>query len=484
MHMFAIRPYTTLEKEEEEEELPLPARSEVTPAILSAAERKMHVSNLKKGGRLEHKPLAFGFGCPLCTTFKTLSEEVIKRHLGNHIATAVHFRDYIICRCNLPCRVGGHFHCPFCYNTIIRKTCLPSHLTVCKKRTDLVKSVVLAYYAPFSPESQPSLDCSVSSVGSEHSYSLVPPESSETFDHSYAQGAPPETPTVPTDIGQQTSASKSDQEATAQRAPTDYSKHLSPDETTCQLCPDHPKLLELTLVTSNARIVGMQGVNQNVSTYNKRCPKCKLVYRYQEWRDGLHNFNDNIILTLQLCVYLRHNLKSGVSVSRVINSLEILLKVDFPATDLIFQGYCHFEALSNTENKSYPPSGVAKKRKRRSSLEASDPEQPDGEFHGENNMVSFWESLRLRMISQGFFEFLLQNPFVVSPTNGTWTPWFGTKTHKDNTDMEKAPLQRSIAEAHLDDENMAEKAFDNKRVCMADPIKFCVFQTSQNTGQQ
>ncbi|KAF6717403.1 hypothetical protein FQA47_013833 [Oryzias melastigma] len=31
---------------------------------------------------------------------------------------------------------------------------------------------------------------------------------------------------------------------------------------------------------------------------------------------------------------------------------------------------------------------------------------------------------------------------------------------------------------------MAEKACDNKRVCMADPMKFCVFQTSQNTGQQ
>lgn len=113
------------------------------------------------------------------------------------------------------------------------------------------------------------------------------------------------------------------------------------------------------------------------------------------------------------------------------------------------------------------------------SISVSDPEQPDGEFQGENNMVSFWESLHLRLISRGFLECEYldlntyffgvpqlfhvhvlhavpsQNPFVVGPTNGIWTLWLGMETHEDNTvlntEMEKAPLKRSIAEAQLDD---------------------------------
>lgn len=33
-----------------------------------------------------------------------------------------------------------------------------------------------------------------------------------------------------------------------------------------------------------------------------------MVFRYQEWTDGL-NFNVSVIITLQLCLYLRHNLQ-------------------------------------------------------------------------------------------------------------------------------------------------------------------------------
>lgn len=34
-----------------------------------------------------------------------------------------------------------------------------------------------------------------------------------------------------------------------------------------------------------------------------------MMYRYQEWQDGLHNFDDHIILSLELCLYLRANLQ-------------------------------------------------------------------------------------------------------------------------------------------------------------------------------
>ncbi|XP_078025800.1 uncharacterized protein LOC144463926 [Epinephelus lanceolatus] len=33
----------------------------------------------------------------------------------------------IICRCNMPCRDKGHFHCPFCDKTVIRKDFISPH---------------------------------------------------------------------------------------------------------------------------------------------------------------------------------------------------------------------------------------------------------------------------------------------------------------------------------------------------------------------
>jgi len=34
-----------------------------------------------------------------------------------------------------------------------------------------------------------------------------------------------------------------------------------------------------------------------------------MIYRYQEWQDGLHNFDDHVLLSLELCLYLRHSLQ-------------------------------------------------------------------------------------------------------------------------------------------------------------------------------
>lgn len=44
----------------------------------------------------------------------------------------------------------------------------------------------------------------------------------------------------------------------------------------------------------------MEGLVQDISIYNRRCLKCEVVHRYQEWTDGLRNFNGRVIITLQL----------------------------------------------------------------------------------------------------------------------------------------------------------------------------------------
>jgi len=38
-----------------------------------------------------------------------------------------------------------------------------------------------------------------------------------------------------------------------------------------------------------------------------------MVYRYQEWKDGLHNFDNHIFLTLELCLFLRENVTVSIN---------------------------------------------------------------------------------------------------------------------------------------------------------------------------
>jgi len=41
-----------------------------------------------------------------------------------------------------------------------------------------------------------------------------------------------------------------------------------------------------------------------------------MMIRYQEWEDGVHYFDDRVILTLHFCIYLRNCLQVIVQFSR------------------------------------------------------------------------------------------------------------------------------------------------------------------------
>ncbi|XP_026207900.1 uncharacterized protein LOC113156781 isoform X2 [Anabas testudineus] len=238
-------------------------------------------------------------------------------------------------------------------------------------------------------------------------------------------------------------------DTTAPRALTDYPVCLIPTEETCKLCQGHPRLEEGFLFTDKAVIVGMSGVQHNISTFNKRCPDCNMDYRYQEWRDGLHNFNDHVILTLELCLYMRHGLQCHMSVSRMISSLESFRGQRFPAVSIIFQAYCHFEALTDTEYSYtcyscgfFPPVVIMDiHRSRISKLEVSELKTPPEHFDGQHNAEVFWDSVQLEMISRGFFPTCSKNPFEVHPCYTHWAPWIGKETRKSdgllNTEFKK-----------------------------------------------
>ncbi|KAK1885480.1 Translation initiation factor IF-2 [Dissostichus eleginoides] len=69
-----------------------------------------------------------------------------------------------------------------------------------------------------------------------------------------------------------------------------YSRHLIPEERMCQHCPGNVPLSDPVLITHEAKILTKSRIVNDVSTYCKSCHQCGAHYRYQEWKDGLHNF--------------------------------------------------------------------------------------------------------------------------------------------------------------------------------------------------
>ncbi len=99
-----------------------------------------------------------------------------------------------------------------------------------------------------------------------------------------------------------------------------------------------------------------------------------MTYRYQEWSDGIHNFNDHILLSLHLCVFLKnpvqvsHNHKlfvllfsfvqcyiyiyffqNSTAVSRIMEILDATECGPFPKHEVVLQAYLHFEALTDLD---------------------------------------------------------------------------------------------------------------------------------------
>ncbi|KAJ8271012.1 hypothetical protein GJAV_G00121770 [Gymnothorax javanicus] len=71
------------------------------------------------------------YHCPICPKLKSFPLTKFARHLDVHVKNAIAFKDMFICRCNLQCRDVGHFHCPLCGRTIIRRIDMEVHLKVC-----------------------------------------------------------------------------------------------------------------------------------------------------------------------------------------------------------------------------------------------------------------------------------------------------------------------------------------------------------------
>lgn len=80
-----------------------------------------------------------------------------------------------------------------------------------------------------------------------------------------------------------------------------------PNETTCHYCCGN--LSDPKCVTSAAKLLTLKGLIQGISMNVKFCEACQMPYRYQEYCDGIHNFNDNWLMSLGICDMIRKHIQ-------------------------------------------------------------------------------------------------------------------------------------------------------------------------------
>ena len=117
---------------------------------------------------------------------------------------------------------------------------------------------------------------------------------------------------------------------------------IEPVESACPQCQSPSNL---HLVTEKAKIFGMRWVQDGVNVYKRVCQSCTFEWQYQEWQDGLHNYDNHTFLTFELCHHFRSSIQSHVAVGRATTILR--RNNDVPYPEDIYQIYLHFEALTN-----------------------------------------------------------------------------------------------------------------------------------------
>ncbi|XP_067249231.1 HMG domain-containing protein 3-like [Chanodichthys erythropterus] len=267
----------------------------------------------------------------------------------------------------------------------------------------------------------------------------------------------------------------------------DIPKHLIPEEEFCSQCPGPVRLSGPVLVTRNAKVAMLTGVVTGISTYCKKCSNCGMFYRYQDWMHGLHNFNDQLLLTVFLCIFIRNSVQAHVSVGRVHSILQRTSHVPYPKESEFFHAYLHFEALTHHDYNfsclkcgHHPPVVVMDlHRKGVFSVPVSDISEPHETYNGEVNSEDFWETLTMERIAAGLLKTGDRNPYNIKPNFEYWAPWIGRYTRKApivlNTEWQKVQstsaqdliTEMDITEERLSDELMKLKVADIRKLCKA-----------------
>ncbi|KAJ4934534.1 hypothetical protein JOQ06_007327 [Pogonophryne albipinna] len=399
------------------------------------------------------------YPCPFCS-YKTAERHSVINHIKNH-ATVKH-KEFTIARCGLKCRSTTHFHCCYCPATLIRRDQITKHLSSHSVLDNTITGTLQTLVAPQTIKTpQGNLQTPV-----------APPKVKTPHGNLQTPVAPPEVKTPQGNLQTPVAPPKVKTPQRNLQTPVAPPKHLVPAEVTCKECVEQSVLSDPQLITSKARILTCSGIVEGISTYKKTCPSCGMVYRYQEWQDGIHNFDNHMMLSLHLCLTLRNALQTHTAVSRVIGIIEATEGESFPNKEKVLQAYLSFEALSEHDytyacvSCGYHPATVVMDLHKKGvfSMPVSEIQNPPQQYDGRVNVKDFWDAVTMEILnpSDG------KNPFIVRPSYQNWAPWIGQHTRQSdivfNTEYAKihVPDVSTDADERVTEERLADEVLNLK----------------------
>ena len=238
-----------------------------------------------------------------------------------------------------------------------------------------------------------------------------------------------------------------------------------PIENQCHEC--NQKLKGPFLISKNAKVLTMSGLLQGHKTFVKICPICRVYYRYQEFTDGVHNFDDKFLITLDTCLFIRESVKHHVAVGTICEIFEQHLHIKLKQ-HTVLNAYLHFVALT-AHNYDFncvicgfhPPVLIADlNRKVVFKCHTIDENIPNNDDNTADyvDCIEFWNKVENNMISRGFSP-KIPVEFEVKPAICNWSPHIGRFTRSSNllVNTEHRKIHKATGEIEEDCRELSEE---------------------------
>eukprot|EP00794_Sanderia_malayensis_P010303 gene10303-11366_t len=220
-----------------------------------------------------------------------------------------------------------------------------------------------------------------------------------------------------------------------------------PSEITCHQC--YEPLSPPRSITYQAKVLTLSGIKENIEAYFHMCNNCNNFYRYEDYSNDIHNYNDIFLIGLDVCQYMRECLKNRVAVATVCKILSGILQVNLDQATVV-NAYAHFEALSERnyefnciECGIHPVILIADvNRKVAFKCPSGIQNLKDGakNFPDSVDANLFWDKIERNMICFGFRGRNLEASDV-EPSLSCWAPFIGKRARESsmliNTELKK-----------------------------------------------
>ena len=157
-------------------------------------------------------------------------------------------------------------------------------------------------------------------------------------------------------------------------------------------------------------------LRQNLETFCKTCSKCGVSYRYQEYDEGIHNFNHTFLISIEVCNFFRNCLLQHIPIGSIVKVLEAKIGTSLNS-HTIFNAYLHFDALSNHRYDyacvicDYHPKIIMMDLNRKitfrcpaKNLQVPEDYEVNADDQDETNAEDFWRRVELSMVLRDFPE--------------------------------------------------------------------------------